>query len=232
MSRYYQGYQPQQRRQQDFTEIERMRLEQQQGQQQGQSQDSNMNGIGRLAKYFNTPSSAAGLDSLGGASSNYVNSSGGISTAMQSPAPVTDFATGATMNPVNSGATSNALGSMGNGGSWYSNLFSGGEGATGGSGMSAAAAPVAAVLALNTAHNKGISNWGDAPKGKFSGNMLDYYQGDQDGKEHGFMSKIFDPDGATGQLSKSATDFLTLDFSNGLDSAKDGLKNLFKLKLF
>jgi hypothetical protein len=211
MSRYYQGYQPQQRRQQDFSELERMRLEQQQRQQQSQSQQGdNMNGMGKLAKMFNSGGGetipSGGGQSFGGGNSAY----GGIDI------------------PASTGGAEMPAGE-----SWYSNLFSGGEGAAGGgSSMTAAAAPVAMVLAANTAHNKGISPWHETLKGRLAGNTIDYYQGKQDGKEHGFMSKVLDDDGAFGNFAKSATDFAELDFSNSFDNAKTGLKNLFKLKLF
>jgi hypothetical protein len=209
MSRYYQGYQPAQRRQQDFSDIERMRLEQQQRNQQSQSQQGdNMNGMGKLAGMFKSGGEvipSGGGQSYGGGNSAY----GGFDM------PTT---TGGAEMPA--------------GESWYSNLFSGGEGAAGGDSASAAmmnpavAIPATALLAANVAHNKGISNWGDTLKGQLSGNTLDYYRNG----DHGFMSKI--SGGSIGDFGKSVTDFATLDFGNGFDNAKSGLKNLFKLKLF
>jgi hypothetical protein len=225
-SKYYTGFKPTPiKRPDEYGDLLQMLMRQSKGGQGGNSNSTNFGQMKDIADMGKSLfGSSGGLDSLGGAPSNFVNSSGGVSTAMQSPAPVTDFATGATMNPIGGGQTSNTLGSMG-GNSWYNGLFNGG-------GMGAMAAPAAALLGAQVAHNKGISNWGDTAKGQLLSNTVDYYQGSQDGKEHGFMSKILDPDGATGQLSKSATDFATLDFSNGLKGMEDGLKSLFKLKLF
>jgi hypothetical protein len=222
MSRYYQGYQPSQRRQQDFSDIERMRLEQQQRQQQGQSQQGdNMNGMGKLAKYFNGGGGetipSGGGQSFGGGNSAY----GGIDI------------------PASTGG-----GTVPEGGAWYSNLFSGGSPAAGGTaaggegGASAAASSnpygwiAAALLSGQVMHNKGISNWGDTFKGQGTSNLVDYYQGNKDGKQHGVMSKVLDEDGATGNFTKAFTDFGTFDFSNGLKNTKDGFKNALKLKFF
>jgi hypothetical protein len=117
--------------------------------------------------------------------------------------------------------TSTGGGTMPSGQSWYSAMMN-----------PAVAVPAAIIAGANVMHNKDISSWGDTLKGKGGANLVDYYQGKKDGKEHGFMSKVLDPDGATGQLTKSLTDFGSLDFSNGFKGVEDGLKSLFKLKLF
>jgi hypothetical protein len=218
MSRYYQGYQPSQRRQQDFSDIERMRLEQQQRQQQGQSQQGdNMNGMGKLAKYFNGGGGetipSGGGQSFGGGNSAY----GGIDI------------------PASTGG-----GTVPEGGAWYSNLFSGGSPAAGGTaaggegGASAAASSnpygwiAAALLSANVAHNKGISSWNENLKGHLAGNSLDYYQRGN----HGIGSKIFDGDGTVGQTAKGFTDFMSLDPKNGIENTLGGVKSFFKGKLF
>jgi hypothetical protein len=227
MSRYYQGYQPAQRRQQDFSELERMRLEQQQRNQQAQSQDSNMNGIGKLAKYFSGGNGSAtagggtgtaagqGFESFGAGGAN----GGGL---------------GYDMNGFMGQGTPAA-----NGGSWYSNLFSSSPAAGGGGGGASAAASsnpygwiAAALLSANVMHNKKISPWSESIKGQGADNLVDYFQGNKDGKQHGAMSKVLDEDGATGNFTKAFTDFGTFDFSNGLKNTKDGFKNALKLKFF
>jgi hypothetical protein len=119
-------------------------------------------------------------------------------------------------------------------------MFSGGGGAAAGSegGASAAAGSnpygwiAAALLSANVAHNKGVSPWSETLKGQGPGNYVDYYQGDQDGKQHGFMSKVLDKDGATGQATKGYTDLMTGDFSNSFKHNKQAVKDIFKLKFF
>jgi hypothetical protein len=226
-SKYYTQFQPRQRQRsngEDLLEAMRKMQEQQQAEQQQNSQASmsDWQNAGKLGKSIFGSSAPTGA-------TNFINSSGGISTAFQSPA-ATQFGgssltgagggMGAIQSPITGGATSNALGGMGG---------SGGSSAL----MSNPYGWAAAILAsANVMHNKDISPWSETIKGQAGGNLVDYYQGRKDGKEHGFMSKLMDADGATGQATKGITDFLELDFSNAFGNTKDSLKSLFKGKLF
>ena len=117
----------------------------------------------------------------------------------------------------------------------------GAAGATGGAAQSGMGAVMsnpftlmAAAIIGSAAHdnNKGISSWGDTLKGQAGGKKLDYYGGRNDGKTHGFLGKIADKDGATGQSMKGITDFSELDFKNGFKNSLQSVKSLFKGKLF
>lgn len=93
---------------------------------------------------------------------------------------------------------------------------------------------MAAVIAGSVIHdnNKGIASYKDSLLGQAGGKKLDYYGGRNDGKTHGFIGKIVDQDGATGQSMKGITDFSELDFKNGFKNSLQSVKSLFKGKLF
>ena len=120
------------------------------------------------------------------------------------------------------GSSSGGLGSFGGG------LGGGGSGGSAAAGSNPYGWIAAALLSANVAHNKGISPWSDAIKGKGPGNWIDYYQGKQDGKDHGLGSKIFKEGGAVGEAAKAYTDFGSLDFKNGLKHSLKSIKNIFK----
>jgi hypothetical protein len=215
-SKYYTGYQPKQRQQTDYTDIQQILAAQKQQQQAQQQQGNNpqsMQNFGSSMKsmFGGSDIPASGGQSFGGGNSAY----GGIDIPTSTPQSL-DMP--ASTEP-----------------SWYSNLFSSGGAPTnvnmaapssGGGSAIAYAPPVAALLAANVAHNKGISPWHETAKGHLGGNTLDYFRNG----DHGFMSKI--TGGSLGDFGKSATDFASLDFGNSLQNAGSGLKNLFKLKLF
>lgn len=156
---------------------------------------------------------------------------------------------GAASSGLTYGGGSAAAGSAAGAGSGWFGLggastglsYGGGAAAAGGAGAGGGAAllsnpltaAAAAVLgSANYLHNKGISSWSDTLKGKAPGNIVDYFQGRQDGKEHGFMSKVLDKDTAHGKFAKSFTDLATLDFGNAFKGATGGLKDLFSFKWF
>ncbi len=92
------------------------------------------------------------------------------------------------------------------------------------------AAAAAIIGHANYNHNKGISSWSDSLKGKAGGNMLDYYGGAKDGKNHGVIGKVFDKDRSVGKTAKSFTDLSELDFKNAWKNGIGGIKDAFKLK--
>lgn len=226
-SKYYQGYQPRQKRPRDFSRIEALRqLQAQQQQQQGQQQSSlgdNLNSAGKLYEYFKPAGSASAGGGLGtGAGQGFESFGAGGANG---------GTLGYDMNGFMGAGTPAAESSP----SWYSSLFNGGGTAAGGQGGASSAAMsnpygwAAAILgSANIMHNKGISPWNETIKGKAGGNLVDYYQNGR----HGIGSKLLDKDGATGKATKGITDFLELDFGNALSNTGDSLKNLFKLKLF
>lgn len=113
----------------------------------------------------------------------------------------------------------------------------GGSAMGGGAGAALMSNPftaMAAVIAGSAIHdnNKGISSYKESLLGQAGGKKLDYYGGRNDGKTHGFLGKIVDQDGATGQSMKGITDFSELDFKNGFKNSLQSVKSLLKGKLF
>lgn len=230
-SKYYQGYQPRQKRPRDFSRLEALRqLQAQQQQQQGQQQSNlgdNLNSAGKLYKYFNSGGSATAGGGLGtGAGQGFESFSAGGANG---------GTLGYDMNGFMGAGTPAAESSP----AWYSNLFSSspsagalGSGGSGGASGAASSNPygwiAAAILSANVMHNKGISPWHEGIKGKGGGNLVDYYQ--KGG--HGIGSKLLDKDGFVGMSGKGFTDIMEGDVTNAWKNSIDGLKNLFKGRLF
>lgn len=187
------------------------------------------------AKTYNNASNGGlnrmfGLGGTGGATGSAISSAmpamsagGGSSLGsmglMSSAAPVS-FPGAATGGAAAGGGGAAAAGGAGSGlmGAAMSNPWT--------------AIAAAIIGGANYMDNKGISSWEDSLKGQAGGKMLDYYGGRKDGKTHGFIGKLFDKDNVTGSMSKTATDFNELDFSNALKNGGKTLKNIFKLKFF
>lgn len=200
-------------------------------------------GAGGLMTASGTGASGASFGSLGAASSGLTY--GGATGAATTGAGSSFFglggaSAGMTYGGAAAGAGAATAGSGAAAGGAGSLASAGGAG-VGTMGASAGTAmfsnPITAIIAAaiigsNYLDNKGISSWGDTIKGQAGGNIVDYYSGRSDGKEHGILSKVFDQDGYVGQLAKGFTDIGELDWKNGFKSMGGAFKSLFKGQLF